>query len=152
MKFEYKRGDKCPCGRSHFRAYEKTKHGALRPKFQSREVFLANQAADLRRQRLERARAISEKHGLTWIDQYKESAEYPGWPRVLDGGYMLSFADGFMLRVEVTTRTCAEGTYREVCAVVNKRKYSFSEVSVGMGTPALKSHSIGFQLFANTQR
>lgn len=147
MSLEFKRGDKCPCGRSHFRAYEKTKHG-LRPKFQSREVFASNKAADLRRQRLKRAERIADRRGLMWAHENRAGE----WPQVPDAKYMLVFQDGFCLQVEVSTVPGAVGYHREVCAVVNKRKYSFSEVSIGLGTRELRKHSLGFQLFANTQR
>lgn len=122
MNLEFKRGDKCPCGCSYFRAYEKTKHG-LRPKFQSREVFLANKAADLRRQRLKRARAIAAARGLVIIAYDKDAYPVSGWPRLTDGNYMLWFPDGFFLRAEVRTST--------VVFLYDRKPYSLTDITVG---------------------
>lgn len=146
MKLEYKRGDKCPCGRSHFRAYEKTKHG-LRPKFQSREVFLANQAADLRRQRLKRAQRIAEKRGLRVL--HPDVAHE--WPSVPDGEYMLAFNDGFFVRASVFTCDPKRSPLRGVWAVYDRKHYLMYEIEAGRCPKSLFEHRDGFKAFIELQ-
>lgn len=147
MNLEFKRGDKCPCGRSHFRAYEKTPKG-LRPKFQSREVFLANKAADLRRQREKRSEQIAKKRGLTLLYQY----EADEWPSVPDGEYMLVFNDGFFVRASVfKCDPSKDQSLRGVWAVYDRKHYPMYEIEAGNCPKALFEHRDGFKAFITTQ-